>query len=225
LEHGTREELLTRLVDMVGPVTVSHPTRVAIDGPPAAGKTTLADELAVVLRAQGRDVIRASIESFLFPRAVRYRRGEHSPEGCYDDSFDYDALHAVLLEPLAPGGNRRFRRAVYDKRTDASSSEPVAMASANAVLLFDGVFLLRPELIDRWELRIFVFAAFEETLERAFTRDLAVSGSTAAVERRFRERYLPSQRSYFDTVRPADLADVVVQNDVPLHPTWEVRAR
>jgi uridine kinase len=29
------------------------------------------------------------------------------------------------------------------------------------VLLFDGVFLLRPELIDRWEPRIFVSAAFE----------------------------------------------------------------
>jgi len=43
---------------------------------PAAGKTTLADQLAVVLRAQGREVIRASIEGFLLPRSQRYRRGE-----------------------------------------------------------------------------------------------------------------------------------------------------
>jgi hypothetical protein len=34
-------------------VTPSHPLRVAVDGPPAAGKTTLADELALLLRGRG----------------------------------------------------------------------------------------------------------------------------------------------------------------------------
>ena len=117
MDNGTRDELLGRLAEAVGSVTTAHPTRVAVDGPPAAGKTTLADELAVVLRAQGRDVIRASIESFLLPRSQRYRRGEYSAEGCYHDSFDYDALHRVLLDPLGPGGDRRFQQAVYDKPT------------------------------------------------------------------------------------------------------------
>lgn len=50
MDQGTRDELLGRLAEAVGSVTIAHPTRVAIDGPPAAGKTTLADELAVVLR-------------------------------------------------------------------------------------------------------------------------------------------------------------------------------
>ncbi|MBQ1014799.1 uridylate kinase, partial [Micromonospora sp. M51] len=57
MAHGTRDDLIHRLAEAVGSVTVAHPTRVAVDGPPAAGKTTLADELAVVLRDQGRDVI------------------------------------------------------------------------------------------------------------------------------------------------------------------------
>jgi len=48
--------------------------RTAIDGPDAAGKTTLADELAVALRERGRDVIRASIDGFHRPRRERYRR-------------------------------------------------------------------------------------------------------------------------------------------------------
>jgi hypothetical protein len=76
---------------------------------------------------------------------------------------------------------------------------PVTTTAADAVLLFDGVFLLRPELIDRWDLRIFVSAAFEETLARARIRDLAPLGSAARVEQRFRNRYLPSQQHYFDT--------------------------
>ena len=224
MENGTRAELLSRLAEAVGSVMIAHPTRVAIDGPPAAGKTTLGDELAVVLRAQGRDVIRVSIESFLLPRSQRYRRGEYSAEGCYHDSFDFDALHRVLLDPLGPDGDRRFQQAVYDRPTETALSLPVTTAPADAVLLFDGVFLLRPELIDKWDLRIFVTASFEETLDRARTRDLALFGSATEVERRHRERYTPSQQFYFDTDRPTDHADIIVHNDEPQYPAWESRS-
>ena len=225
MDHGTRDELLGRLAEAVGCVTVAHPTRVAVDGPPAAGKTTLADELAVVLRAQGREVIRASIESFLLPRSQRYQRGEYSGVGCYHDSFDYDALHRVLLGPLGPAGDRRFLPAIYDYRTDTARSQPVTTAPADAVLIFDGVFLLRPELVDGWDLRIFVSAAFEETLERARTRDQAQFGSATEVERRHRDRYTPAQQLYFDAARPTDHADIIVHNDEPQQPAWEARPR
>ncbi len=223
MDSGTRDELLGRLAESVGSVTTTHPTRVAVDGPPAAGKTTLADELAVVLRAQGREVIRASIEGFLLPRSQRYRRGEYSAVGCYHDSLDHDGLHRALLHPLGPDGDRRFRTAVYDKSTDNAVSQPLTTARADAVLLFDGVFLLRPELIDRWDLRIFVSVAFEETLDRARIRDRGLYGSAAEVERRFRNRYRPSQEFYFDTVHPTDHADIVVHNDAPQQPAWEAR--
>jgi uridine kinase len=223
MDNGTRSELLRHLAEAVESVTTAHPTRIAVDGPPAAGKTILADELAVVLRAQGREVIRATIEDFLTPRSQRYRRGEDSAEGCYHDSFDFDALYRVLLDPLGPGGDRRFQQAVYDKVTDTAVSEPVTEAPADAVLLFDGVFLLRPELIDRWDLRIFVSARFEETLDRARTRDQTTFRSPTEVERRYRSRYIPSQQFYFATVRPTDHADIIVHNDEPQQPAWEAR--
>jgi uridine kinase len=225
MDKGTRSELLGRLAEAVASVTTAHPARVAVDGPPAAGKTTLADELAAVLRARGREVIRATIEDFLTPRSQRYRRGKQSAEGCYHDSFDFEALHRVLLDPLGPGGDRKFQQAVYDKVTDTALSPPVTTAPADAVLLFDGVFLMRPELIDRWDLRIFVSAAFEETLDRARTRDLAVYGSVTEVERRFHNRYRPSQQRYFDTIRPTEHADIIVHNDEPQWPAWEARPR
>jgi uridine kinase len=225
MDQGTRGELLDRLAEAIGSVATSHPVRVAVDGPPAAGKTTLADELALLLRGRGREVIRASTESFHLPRAQRYRHGEFSPEANYHDSFDYDALRRALLDPLGPDGDRRYRQAVYDLDTDTALSQPATTASADAVLLLDGVFLLRPELIGRWDLSIFVSAAFERVLERARIRDLARLGSAAEVERRFRTRYIPAQQLYFATARPADHADIVVHNDEPGRPAWAVRSR
>lgn len=220
--HGTRDEVLGRLAEAVGSVTVAHPTRVAIDGPPAAGKTTLADELAVVLRAQGRDVIRATIDDFLFPRAQRYPRGEYSAVGCYLDTHDHDALNRVLLDPLGPSGDRRFQHTVYDRTADTALSPPVTTARTDAVLVFDGVFLMRQELIDRWDLRIFVSTALEKTVHRAVIRERRVS-SPAEVERRWRERYIPAQQLYFATVRPTDHADIILHNDEPQHPVWDTR--
>lgn len=224
MDQGTRDQVLGRLAGAVGSVTAAHPTRVAVDGPPAAGKTTLADELAVVLRAQGRDVIRATIDDFLSPRARRYRRGEYSAEGCYFDTHDTEALKRVLLDPLGPGGDRRFQHTVYDHTSDSALSPPVTTAPADAVLVVDGVFLMRPELIDRWDLRIFVSTALEKTVSRAVSREGRVS-SPAEVERRWRERYIPSQQYYFAAVRPTERADIIVHNDEPRRPVWEVRTR
>ena len=71
----------------------------------------------------------------------------------------------------------------------AVDGPPAAGKTTLADELAHGVFLLRPELIDRWDLRIFVSTAFEETLARARRRDLAPWGSAARVEQRFRNRY------------------------------------
>jgi uridine kinase len=213
-----RSEAVAAIVDAIDAVPCSHPLRVAIDGSAAAGKTMLADELATSLRGRGRDVIRASIEGFLRPRIERYRRGPESAQGCYEDSFDYDRLRVELLRPLGEPSSRLYRTEIYDRRTDLPVDSEQMEASADAILLFDGVFLLRPELVDAWDFRVFIIVASEEIIRRARIRDAEVYGSPDDAERRFRARYLPSQRHYRGTVRPAELADVVLENDDPSRP-------
>jgi len=213
-----RGEAVAAIVDAIDAIPCSHPLRVAIDGSAAAGKTMLADELATSLRGRGRDVIRASIEGFLRPRIERYRRGPESAQGCYEDSFDYDRLRVELLRPLGEPSSRLYRTEIYDRRTDQPVDSEQMEASADAILLFDGVFLLRPELVDAWDFRVFISVASEEIIRRARIRDAEVYGSPDDAERRFRARYLPSQRRYRGTVRPAELADVVLENDDPSRP-------
>jgi uridine kinase len=223
LANVTRGALLDRLAQMIEAAQLPHPVRVAVDGPDAAGKTTLANELAAVLTERRRNVVRASIDGFHRPRAERYLRGEDSPEGYYEDSFDYAALEEKLLDPLGPGGDRVVRTAVFDHRADAPMLAPRTTVQADAILLVDGVFLPRPELVDHWDLRIFASVSAEEALRRAFDRDLALFGSREEVERRYRTRYSPGQKLYFAAARPLDRADVLVRNDDPAEPLIEIR--
>jgi uridine kinase len=215
---ATRLALLGRLADLVAARQQDHPVRVAIDGVDAAGKTTLADELAGALAGRGRPVIRASVDGFGRPRAERHRRGELSPTGYWLDAFDYPALRGNLLDPLGPGGSRRHRTASFDVRSDRPRRGPLLVAPPDAVLLLDGVFLLRPELNDAWDLRIFLEVSLGEALRRALARDRALFGSAQAVRARYRRRYLPAQRRYLTTVQPRRIAEVVVDNHDPTAP-------
>ena len=221
----TRQALVGYLTRVIDALRRPHPVRVAIDGPDAAGKTTLADELAARLRARQRVVIRASIDGFHRPRAERYRRGDESPHGYYNDSFDFDSLRDNLLDPLGPNGSRRYRTATFDFQRDAARLGPHAVAPDHAVLLFDGVFLLRPELFEDWDLRIFVAVEFDKTLSRALERDVALFGSREQVECRYRRRYISGQELYFAAAHPTETADFVVDNNDVEHPVLKGRAR
>ena len=71
--------------------------RIAVDGPDAAGKTTFADGLAAALAQRGLVVARVSIDEFLRPREERYRLGDESPDGYYEDSFDHDRFRDAVI--------------------------------------------------------------------------------------------------------------------------------
>ena len=213
-----RSELVDYLARLITLIEQPHPVRVAIDGPDAAGKTMLAEELVAPLQAYDRPLIRASIDGFHHPAHIRHRRGSTSPEGYYQDSFNYPALTEALLAPLGPNGSRRYVTAVFDYRTDSELQTPSRVAEEHAVLLFDGVFLLRPELREYWDFTIFVDAAFETTLARAEQRDTILFGTAEEVRNRYQQRYIPGQKLYFAESRPGVRAKVVIDNNDPLNP-------
>ena len=186
-----------------------------VDGADGAGKTTFAGELAPLIARRGRPVVRVSADGFHRPRAERYRLGELSPEGYYRHAFDLEALIRHVLQPLGPGGSLTYRRASFDLDADAPARDPVQVASPRAVLLVDGVFLLRPELRPHWEFAIFLEANASELLRRALARDVERFGSTEHVRERYERRYLPAHRLYEAEVQPRRVADVVIENSDP----------
>ena len=213
-----RSQLLDYLASRIIEIRRSHPIRVGIDGPDAAGKTTLAEELVAPIQRTGRTVIRASIDGFHNPAGIRHARGVSSPEGFYFDSFNYGVVVESLLAPLGPGGSQRFAKAVFDYRTNSAVPIETHLAEVNAILLFDGVFLLRPELAASWDFTVFVDASFEIILARAQERDAAYLGSPEEVRKRYEQRYIPGQRLYFAECHPRERAQVVIDNSDPSNP-------
>jgi uridine kinase len=209
-----RQEVLDTVARAVSRPVGSGVTRVAIDGVDGAGKTYFANELAEVLRAAGRSVIRASVDGFHNPRSIRYRQGRDSPEGFFQDSYDYARLKAALLDPLSPGGSGHYRAAVFDHRSDSPVAEAGRLASPGDILVFDGIFLHRPELRAYWDYSVFLEVAFAVSIPRGAQRGESSPDPEAASN----QRYVRGQELYLRTCEPARFATVTINNDDLLAP-------
>lgn len=183
---------------------------VGVDGVDGAGKTVFADELAEVLERRGIGVLRASVDGFHHPSSIRYRRGRRSPEGFFLDSYDYDAVRRLLLEPLAEPGERQVVRRIYDVHAEEPIEAVWESTSDVEVLVFDGIFLHRPELRDLWDLSIFLEVDFNVSIPRGAGRGDGDPDPTAASNR----RYVEGQKLYLATCRPQERATWVIDNNV-----------
>jgi uridine kinase len=200
--------VLARVADLVPAAGAAPAVRVAVDGVDGAGKTVFADELGATLSARGRAVVRASVDGFHLPRAVRYRRGRRSTEGFFRDSYDYDRLVAELLGPLGPGGAGVVRTAVHDWRTDRPVDAPPTRVARGSVLLLDGIFLHRDELLPHWDFSVYLDVDFDVSVPRMAVRD----GTPADPADPANHRYVGGQRRYLAACRPRDRATVVIDN-------------
>jgi uridine kinase len=212
--NASRAAALNDLATALASLRLGRPVRIAVDGRTAAGKTTLANELADIIARGGREVIRTSIDGFHRPRAERYARGRFSPEGYYHDARDHTAIRALLLAPLGPDGNRRYRTASFDLENDRPVDQAPQHASPEDILIVDGTFLQRPELRGDWDLAIFIETTETAAEQRGIERDTAMFGGTDAARRLYAERYRPAFRIYEGLCAPASIADVVFNNDV-----------
>jgi uridine kinase len=198
------------VADLVPTTNSEDCVRVGVDGVDGSGKTVFANELADALQIMGRRVVRISVDDFHNVSTVRYRRGRSSPAGFWLDSFNYERLRADVLEPLGPGGSRRYRPAAHDLARDLVLNPAYKVAAAGSVLVVDGLFLHREELVGAWDLSIFLDVPFEVTAKRMAARDGTIPDPQHASLR----RYVEAQQLYFQACSPHQRAGVVIDNAV-----------
>jgi uridine kinase len=209
-----RRQVLERVATIVRQrATGDRPVLVAVDGVDGAGKTVFADELAATLESH-TPVVRASVDGFHHPAAIRHRRGRGSPEGFFLDSYDDASLRRLLLDPLRSDGPYEIVRAIYDVALEERVDRPVETVAADTVLLFDGIFLHRAELRDYWDLSVFLHVPFEVSIPRGASRGYGDPDPAAPSNR----RYVEGQRLYLDRCHPQRLATTVIDNSVLAEP-------
>ncbi|KGM12993.1 nucleoside/nucleotide kinase family protein [Cellulomonas bogoriensis] len=193
---------------------------VGIDGVDGAGKTMFADALASELQAEGRDVVQVSVDGFHRPRDQRYRQGRTSPRGFYEDSYDLEAFRRLVVDPLRPDGSRTIRTAAFDHRADVAVDGPGVEVPDGTIVLVDGIFLHRPELVGTWDASVFLRVPFETTFARMAARD----GFPADPDDPANRRYVEGQRLYLADADPETRATFVVDNTDVIRPRMVDRA-
>ena len=181
---------------------------VAIDGPDAAGKSTLGDRVSGHV---ARPCIRASLDDFHRPSAERRARGELSPDGFYHDAFV-----TGLLEPMKAGSEKVCVRS-YDLDREKPERR-LATVPTTAALVVDGLFMLRQRLRESWDASVYLHVPESVTLRRAVRRDARRFGSEQNVVRRYTARFLPAQAVYCRDADPVSAASLVVDNSDPDRP-------
>jgi len=167
------------------------------------------------------------VDDFHQPREVRYRRGELSAEGYYRDAFDYSALVDECVSPFQAGA-AAVRTAAHDLQADVRRRPEALAVPARAVLIVDGVFLLRNELRRWWTLSVYLRVSDAECLRRGVRRDAPLYDSADELRRRYEHRYLSGQALYRREADPEAAAQVLVDNTdaaVPRIERWPTALR
>jgi uridine kinase len=188
---------------------------VAVDGIEGSGTREFADGLAETFREAGYDTFRASINDFHNPRERRRRLGEDSPQGFYEDSYDYRTFRRVLIDPFRMAGSAGFQTAAFDVRRDDNRQSRWLTSGKDAVLIVDGVFLNRDELRGIWNYSLYL----EVPWASAYARLAAEFGVEADADAASNSRYRRGQELYLLDAFPRGRANAIVDNTNAEKPT------
>jgi len=171
--------------------------RVAIDGAPGAAPDELAELLVAALAPRRALHVRA--DHFWRPASERFEFGRHDPDAWLGRWLDTRTLEREVLHACAAGG--RVLPGLRDPLTDRSMRVARVSLPPGAVLVVSGSALLGRGL------------SFDAAVHMHLTPG-ALLRRTASEDRWI----LPALDAYEATIRPDEIADLVVRADDPRHP-------
>jgi uridine kinase len=178
---------------IIARVVQQSPLRlVAIDGLPLAGKSTLADRLALAL---GTECVR--LDDFVKPEAQWQSRDQPSFPF---DFIRYNEFMSAVTQ-LATSGFCSFRRFNFETFGIEGEAREVRL---DRPVIVEGVTALHPDLAPLYDLRIWVESDAASTLAACAQRGMG------PWEREWRELFLPSVDLYLQT-KPWERADILAR--------------
>jgi len=187
----------------------NQPLVVGINGVDTSGKTELTKKLSDYLQANGKKVQTVHTDDFHNPKKIRYD-GPDEAKNYYLKSFDYTKITTEILEPIKQNNCLQKTITHLNLQTDEFDLIKTYDIDQDTFVLFEGVFLFRPELVKFLDYKIFVHIPFEMMKQRAAIRDLPTQGQE--VMRKYEQKYIPAQQKYIAEISPHLIADLVTDN-------------
>ena len=169
---------------------------VGVDGLSGAGKSTFARELGAAF--ESAEIVQ--MDDFYQPMGAHEETRLGPVEG-YERFFDWGRLRDQVLEPL-----RRSERARY-QRFDWNLTELAEWVDvpSHGLVIVEGVYTLRPELREYYDLRVFVATSAAERSRRLVDRRHNPPERIA--------RWTAAEEWYLAEIRPQSAADVIVSGE------------
>ena len=198
---------INHLSDLIHPLR-GGPTRVivAIAGPPASGKTTLASELARRLNAQKCLTAVAPQDGFHLDNQVLEERGDLGRKGAPHTFDSAGFVHTMrrLKEPVdvvVP---------VFDRARDLAVAGARLIPADAEVVIVEGNYLLFDEapwssLVPLWTVSVRLEVPLPELRARLIQRWLSHGLSRAAATARATSNDIPNAQAVIERALPADV--------------------
>ncbi|MFT7475157.1 MAG: pantothenate kinase [Verrucomicrobiales bacterium] len=195
-----------RVIDAI-PETLPNGRRfiIAIAGPPAAGKSTLAR--ALVERLDGRAGL-LGMDGFHFDNGILDARGHRARKGA-PHTFDV-ASYAMTLLSLREQPNTEMSVPVYDRGLSLSRNCASAVTTRHDIIVTEGNYLLLDsspwrELSALFDLTVQIDTPLDVVEERIRARWRAAELSEEEIRRRTEENDLPNARTVIENSSPSQL--------------------
>ena len=183
---------------------------IAISGPSGAGKTTIANALRTELGLHSPASRVALIREDDYYRDQSHLKFEQRLQTNYDHPAALE--HSLLRDHLhALQQGAAVEIPSYDYTQHTRSDKTYTQAPVD-VLILEGILLFsNAELLQLYDLRVFVHSPLEQCLQRRIARDTAERGRTHAdVEAQFEACVVPMYHEYLHIWQQQ--ADVVIDN-------------
>lgn len=151
---------------------------IAIDGNAAAGKSVLASRIA-----EKYDCNIFHMDDFFLPPETKTEARLIQTGG----NVDWERFREEVLENIRRGNKFCYRK--YDCKIQ--SFHPPAEVNPKKLNLVEGVYSLHPELIDYYDLKLFLWVDVEEQSRRILARN------GAELHKRYMEEWIPMENRYF----------------------------
>jgi uridine kinase len=195
---------------------------VAVSGIDGSGKSTLAPQLAAEIEALGLHAVTLTIDPWHTPASVRFSQ-EDPGEHFYRHAFRWSEMFDQLIEPLKR--NRRVHLIAKVTRQPENDRVLRAYEFENVdVIVLEGIFLFKRELLHRYDVRCWVECSFETALARALRRNQE-GLPPERLRQDYHNIYFAAQRAHFKRDLPHLTAEFLIDNDAADAPPASSPAR